>query len=128
MNDSHTTPDAAPLSRRLFLQRLGVAAGAGVFLSACGPESAETGEAAPEMAEEGFSCLDTTGLTDMEVQMRQTLAYVDESPFPEKLCNNCQFWQPAATEGQCGGCQLLKGPIHPQGYCNSWAPMQEPAS
>ena len=125
MKSQPPASDAAPLSRRLFLQRLGVAAGAGVFLSACTPES---GEADPEMAEEGFSCLDTTGLTDMEIQMRQTLAYVDESPYPEKLCNNCQFWQPAATENECGGCQLLKGPIHPQGYCNSWAPMQEPAS
>ena len=27
----------------------------------------------------------------------------------------------AGGKNECGGCTLVKGPIHPQGYCNSWA-------
>ena len=55
--------------------------------------------------------------------MRNSLQYVDNSPYPEKLCKNCEFWQPEGA-AECGGCQLIKGPIHPMGYCTSWVAMQ----
>jgi hypothetical protein len=66
-------------------------------------------------------CNDVTGLTEAEVQMRQTLAYVDASPHADKLCSNCQLYIPAEEGAPCGGCQIIKGPIAPGGYCTSWA-------
>lgn len=42
------------------------------------------------------------------------------SPYPDKICANCQLYVPAESPDQCGGCQLIKGPIHPNGYCTSW--------
>ena len=67
------------------------------------------------------SCKDTKGLTGEERAVRTTLAYVDRTPQVEKACNACQHWVPPAEEGACGGCKLLKGPIHPDGSCKAFA-------
>ena len=64
-------------------------------------------------------CTDTSGLTAEEAAVRTTLAYVDKSPDPSKPCSGCALYKPAG-EGQCGGCQVMKGPIHPEGTCKSW--------
>jgi hypothetical protein len=96
-------------------------------ISACGggTEGGEAGgaagdEAGGEAAEAGFSCTDTSGLTEQQIQMRENAQYMDATPQPEKYCANCQlFTEPVAGE-QCGGCQVIAGPIHPQGYCNLW--------
>lgn len=89
----------------------GLLAIAGSALLACGKEKKEV------------SCMDTSGLKPDEVAMRTSLAYVDRTPDPAKTCSNCQFFRPAAPD-QCGGCTLLKGPIHPRGYCKSWVQKQ----
>jgi hypothetical protein len=65
-----------------------------------------------------FKCDDTTGLAPAEIEARKALGYVDASPEPAKLCTNCQHYVAAAT---CGGCKVLKGTVHPNGYCKSWA-------
>ncbi|MBO6574598.1 MAG: high-potential iron-sulfur protein [Rhodothermales bacterium] len=117
-------------SRRDFLKRFGAAGalsiGAGSVLAACGGgESAPQAEpeaAAAESAPEG--CMDTSGLTEQEIGMRDSLQYVDTTPEEGKLCSNCSLWLPAPEGATCGGCNLLKGPIHPDGYCISWAPAQ----
>ena len=68
-----------------------------------------------------LSCTDVSGLSEPELKARnETFAYVDKSPNPEQRCSNCTFFQPAG-EGQCGGCKLVKGPIHPEGWCKSWS-------
>ena len=104
----------AKISRRVFLVRgatLGAAVGASVVALGCG-------------GEEGLNCTDTSSLTPPEQATRSNLAYVDASPHgAAKNCLNCNFYE-AAAEGQCGGCTLVKGPINPQGYCNSWAEKQ----
>jgi hypothetical protein len=84
-------------------------------------EPAAEAEAMAEepMAEAG--CNDLSGLTEADIQMRQTLQYVDESPEPEKLCSNCQLFIAPEGDAACGGCQVIKGPIAPGGYCTSWA-------
>jgi hypothetical protein len=106
-------------SRRYFIQRItlfgAMGAGATTLLSACG-SSPDTGSAQAEPA-----CTDVSGLTDPEVQARQVLDYVESSPYPERLCDNCQFWIDPEPGTFCGGCQLIKGPINPKGYCISWA-------
>lgn len=87
---------------------LPVVAAAGSLLGACGGDDALT-------------CTDTAGLPPAAVTLRTTLAYVDQSPHgAQKNCLNCNFYQ-AAAANQCGGCTLIQGPIHPEGYCNSWA-------
>ncbi|MEM9070933.1 MAG: high-potential iron-sulfur protein [Myxococcota bacterium] len=103
------------ITRRVFLARgasLGAAVGVTVVgLSACG-------------GDEGLTCTDTSGLTPPEQATRSNLGYVDHSPHgTAKQCVNCNFYQPAAANA-CGGCTLVKGPIHPEGYCNSWAAKQ----
>lgn len=67
-----------------------------------------------------LSCTDTAGLAAADLTMRTTLGYVDASPEGAKSCANCMLYKPAAADA-CGGCQVVKGPINPKGYCKSWA-------
>ncbi|CAN5249279.1 hypothetical protein BH09MYX1_BH09MYX1_12640 [soil metagenome] len=66
-----------------------------------------------------LSCADTTGLTPDEITMRTNLAYVDKATDTSKECVKCNFFKPAAPDA-CGACTLIKGPINPAGYCNSF--------
>ena len=110
------------------------------LLSACSPsgqpeqESAtdipaqdpnsEADQTAP-LGSETEACNDLTGLSEQEVSQREQLQYVAQSPKDDQLCSNCRFWQPSQDESTaCGGCQLIKGPIHPNGWCQTWAPQQ----
>lgn len=99
------------ISRRVFLAR-GVAFGAvagAVLTVGCGG------------GEEALSCTDVSGLSAAEQAARSGLGYVDASPHgAQKNCLNCNFYQAGAANA-CGSCTLVKGPIHPNGYCNSWA-------
>ena len=71
--------------------------------------------------EKEFSCEDTAGLKPEEAELRKTLEYRDRSPHGEaKNCVNCAFYV-AGDKNQCGQCTLVRGPIHPLGYCSSWA-------
>lgn len=103
MNDRMNRRDAA---KRFFLASAALAA-PGWVLTACGG-----GE---------LTCTDTKGLSPEDVQMRSTLAYSDKATDAAKTCEKCQLYKPGA-EKQCGGCNVLKGPIHPQGTCKSFAP------
>ena len=81
---------------------------------------------AEPLGSETEACNDLTGLTEVEIQQREQLQYVAQSNKEEQICSNCRFWQPAeeGAESVCGGCQLIKGPIHPNGWCQTWAPQQ----
>jgi hypothetical protein len=98
------------LSRRALLHNtvhLAVLGSAPVLLQAC--KKAE------------FSCDDASGLSEEETELRAALKYVDRSPHDtSKACNNCAFYV-AGDKDECGQCTLVKGPIHPLGYCSSWA-------
>lgn len=118
-------------SRREFLQRLTLLGTAGVVtpmvLSACGGNGEQGGDttAGGEAASASdFSCTDTSGLSEQEIQMRNNAEYVDDSPNADKRCDNCQLYTEPAGDAQCGGCQVIKGPIHPEGYCNLWVAQQ----
>jgi len=68
-----------------------------------------------------FHCEDVTGLSAADVELRTALEYRDVSPYGEKKnCSICAFYN-ARRENECGRCTLVKGPIHPRGYCKSWA-------
>ena len=67
-----------------------------------------------------FTCTDVTGLTPDDIQARTTLAYSDFSTDVKKTCATCQQFVEANKEG-CGTCKILKGPVHPNGSCKSFA-------
>lgn len=112
-------------SRKDFLKKVSlfgmVAAGSSAVLSACGGgESTSTEPTAGEPTAAADPCSDLSGLSDQDKQMRTSLGYVKAGTDPEKRCNNCNFYVAPAEGSPCGGCTLFKGPVHPEGYCNSW--------
>lgn len=88
--------------RALFV--LGAAALAPSALSACGG-----GE---------LTCTDTSALSSADMQTRSTQMYSDHSRDPAKKCNQCRFFTAGQAANTCGSCQVLRGPIHPDGSCN----------
>jgi hypothetical protein len=95
------------LSRRDLLRRGALGLGALAGLSACSKH-------------EAFSCTRVDGLSVEEILPRNRLAYVDIAPDPAKTCASCQQFVPPPTEDRCGGCKILKGPVHPGGTCKSY--------
>lgn len=95
------------------------AIGATTLLKACGggpdePEPADTSAAAED------ECGDLSGLTEEEIQGRENLNYVAETPNPEERCDNCALWLESRDGTICGGCSIMAGPINPAGWCTAW--------
>lgn len=67
------------------------------------------------------TCTDTAGLTPEELQARAALGYEDRCGDPAKACDHCVQWVDAPSDGACGGCKVLKGPICPVGTCKAFA-------
>ncbi len=63
------------------------------------------------------SCVDAPGLSAEATQIRSNLGYVEPSPTPDKRCESCRQYVAPQEDGACGTCAVLKGPIHPNGYC-----------
>jgi len=97
------------LSRRQTLQLLGAAPALPMLFSACGSKS------------EPDSCSDVGSLGEAEKTARSALQYSDQSPQADKHCRDCQLFLAPPEPSQCGSCQVVKGPIHPNGYCTAWA-------
>jgi len=97
------------VTRRAVLRVLAVAPMAATALSACGKKDA------PD------SCQDVSGLGDAEKTARSALQYTDKAPAADRQCHLCNFYQAASEPSKCGGCTLVKGPIHPQGTCSAFA-------
>ncbi len=62
------------------------------------------------------------GLTPADLAARHKLAYTDTSSDPIKTCTTCQQFVPPASDDRCGRCKVLKGEIHPLGYCKGYTP------
>lgn len=69
------------------------------------------------------SCGDTSSLTPDELATRSSLGYVDRSPDVTQECSKCRQYLPASSKDACGGCKIMKGPIHPRGTCRAFAAM-----
>lgn len=66
-------------------------------------------------------CEDVSGLSEEDAELRAQLEYQDRSPHGQnKTCSSCAFFK-VGKKDECGLCTLVKGPINPLGYCNSWA-------
>lgn len=100
------------LSRRVALKVLG---GAPLWATAL-----SAGLAACGKKTEPDSCSDVSALSEPEKMARSALQYTDKSPQADKRCEVCSLYQPAADASKCGGCQIVKGPIHPKGYCTGF--------
>lgn len=64
-----------------------------------------------------FSCWDTGALPEADVQARRAVEYLDRAVDATRRCDICQHWQPAERDDECGGCAVVRGPIHPLGTC-----------
>jgi hypothetical protein len=99
-------------SRRSALKVLGavplLASSASVMLAACGKKT------------EPDSCSDVGALSDAEKMARSALQYTDRSTLADKRCELCNLFQKPPDPSQCGTCQVVKGPIHPKGYCTAF--------
>ena len=101
------------MNRKDFIKQLpflGIAfLGGGLLLQSC---SKSTTDEDP--------CADLSKLSTDEKQTRNDLRYISKSPYPDKLCSNCELWI-APEEGKtCGGCEIMEGPINPNGHCSAW--------
>lgn len=136
------------MNRKSFIKKAGVlsltAVSGAALLASCGGSSSESDNStvenatdpapssespaveAPSQTQASVDCSEyNQELTEADLNMRQNLEYVEESPKEDQLCNNCRFWLPDKFEGSCGGCQLLaNGAVNPQGWCRSWVTQQ----
>lgn len=103
--------------------------GTGALITACGggEKSSEKKEENPATettaaeAPAGDPCTDFSKIEASELEKRKALGYVDKSPIPEHLCENCKLYIPGQPGANCGGCQLFKGPVFLDAYCTYWA-------
>jgi hypothetical protein len=60
------------------------------------------------------------GLSTEDVLARRKLAYADIANDARKACISCQQFVSPTEDDQCGGCKILRGPIHPGGSCKAF--------
>lgn len=51
---------------------------------------------------------------------KATAKYQDK-PMNGQMCSGCRFWLPGKTPKDKGQCQLVAGPIDPNGWCQLYA-------
>jgi len=102
--------------RRIFVKRAGLyGLGVALHMIGCGGDSEQAAHTSAE------SCTDLSNLTTGQIKVRDTFGYVDRSDDEDLVCRTCEFWQAPAAGGLCGGCTLMAGPIHPDGFCDSYS-------
>lgn len=94
------------------------------MLGGCKSDKSDSEDKENENASAGGAyCDDLSDVSASEIEKRNKLAYVNESPIPDSRCGNCSLYIPPATENACGGCMLFKGPVRAEGYCTYWVPI-----
>lgn len=68
------------------------------------------------------SCSDVSALSSDQQNTRATLGYEDLSEQPGKNCAKCSQYLAPPKMDQCGGCKVLPGTVHPNGYCRAFTP------
>lgn len=90
------------------------------MLSQCNQKKTSQQEDKPTVAVD--TCTDFSGVSEKDMQARQKLGYVKESPISDMQCSNCNLWLPPPAGIACGKCMILKGPVYASAYCTYWAP------
>ena len=65
-------------------------------------------------AQAADSCVDP-----QSESLRTSLHYASVSPVPNENCGACGFF--AVSQGGCGNCQIMGGPVDATGHCDSWS-------
>ena len=99
----------APMTNRRNFIRLSVLGGA-ALAAGCGGGGGSS-----------LTCTDTTGLAPADTALRTSQQYSDASTHGADKCSACRFYTAAAEASACGSCQVLRGPIHPDGWCTLFA-------
>ncbi len=122
--------------RRKFLKSFFLSATTAAFgtalLQACGntehsaEKPAEAKPAQPTTAPEApaTTIIDSSQMTQEDFDKRKNLGYVEKTPMEDNRCDNCALYLLPEGDKEYGGCQLLRGPIAPEGYCPYWAAKQ----
>ena len=92
-----------------------------VSLAGCGDGGGDRDAAAGKASPLAEPCADLSGLTSEQIALRDTFGYVDRSDEPDLVCRTCEFWTEPPTGSPCGGCTLFAGPVHPEGFCDSYS-------
>lgn len=66
-------------------------------------------------------CTDSSGLSSEDAAARRTLQYVDHATDEARACERCTQFIKAQSDGSCGSCRVIKGPISPAGSCKLFA-------
>lgn len=64
-------------------------------------------------------CADPDQLNDAQISVRTSLRYTERA-LGSETCSGCAFFK-VQENAACGTCELLKGPVNPQGHCTSWS-------
>ena len=110
------------ISRRRSLKVFGAGSLGLLGVAACGGNEEEGGGGGGGGGGEGCA----TPVDAQSTQMRSTLQYVEQSQIADKNCENCAQYV-EDQYGACGGCNVITGPVRPEGYCLSWAAKGEEA-
>ncbi|GIX42018.1 MAG: hypothetical protein KatS3mg129_1751 [Leptospiraceae bacterium] len=114
------------ITRKEFLVTAGVVGSTFIFgssiITSCKKkeETQEVQETKEQAQTETPKCDDLSGLTPEDINQRKQLQYTDNSPKPDQTCSNCALFVPPENNTPCGKCNLVKGPISPNGWCTSW--------
>lgn len=87
------------------------------FISACKKKPAPQSNINQDILK---PCVHEVPLTHEQITTRSHLRYVEQSRIPTRTCDNCKIYINPQPGKDCGGCQVLTGPIHPKGWCMSW--------
>ncbi|QHT66235.1 hypothetical protein GXP67_05955 [Rhodocytophaga rosea] len=83
-------------SRRTFLQKYIYVStmflSGGLMLSRCNQRKTSQQEEKPTVAAD--ACTDFSGVSEKDMQARQKLGYVKDSPMSDMQCSNCNLWLP----------------------------------
>jgi hypothetical protein len=115
------------ISRKDFVKNLFISGvmllGGSTLMAACGGNQNKTQSPASNQSLND-PCSDVSNLSDSDLATRKQFNYMGRTPNKDKFCSNCLHWRGLTGNGPCGTCELVKGPINPNGYCDQW--MQKP--
>jgi hypothetical protein len=94
------------------LSRRGFVGGAAAAIGSITAAAALNACKKPEL-----SCAGDNGLAAADKAQRTAVKYTDHSTEAGKKCEGCVQFTPPPSPGTCGGCKVVKGTIHPEGYC-----------
>jgi hypothetical protein len=99
------------LGRREFFKNTGALGALGMATVVLG--STACGKKEPS------KCDDVSSLNPADKKLRESQDYEDHTSHADQTCLGCTQYV-AGAEGQCGTCKVIKGPIHPKGWCKLW--------